>query len=101
MLLAAVIRTTMYGGTGNDGVRVSSFLVSGRLVIMGLLCTVYTLTGITWYVVYRVVLACIGSDFIDVTSVRRFGDNRFTECQPIRHIHVKKFKVWVNVHPVG
>ena len=63
MLLAAVIRTTMYGGTGTDGVRASSFFVSGRLVIMGLLCTVYTLIGITWYVVYRVVLACIGSDY--------------------------------------
>ena len=63
MLLAAVISTTMYGGTGTDGVRVPSFLVSGRLVIMGLLCTVYTLIGMTWYVVYRVVLACIGSDY--------------------------------------
>ena len=63
MLLAAVISTTMYGGTGTDGVRFSSFLVSGRLVIMGLLCTVYTLIAITWYVVYRVVFACIGSEY--------------------------------------
>ena len=63
MLLAAVISTTMYGGMGTDGVRVSSFLVSRRLVIMGLLCTVYNLIGITWYVVYRVVLACIGSEY--------------------------------------
>ena len=63
MLLAAVISTTMYGGTGTAGVRVSSFLVSGRLVIMGLLCSVYTLIGITCYVVYRVVLACIGSEY--------------------------------------
>ena len=61
--MAAVISTTTYGGTGTDGVRFSSFLVSGRLVIMGLLCTVYTLIGITWYVVYRVVFACIGSEY--------------------------------------
>jgi hypothetical protein len=46
VLLAAVISTTMYGGTVSDSVRVSSFLVSGRLVIMGLLCTVYVTVNV-------------------------------------------------------
>ena len=41
---------------------------------MGLLCIVYTVIGITWYVVCRVVLEAI---IIDVTSVPRFGDISF------------------------
>jgi len=89
VLLAAVIRTTMYGGTGTDGVRASSFFVSGRLVIMGLLCTVYTLIGIRGMLCIVSFLHVLEAIIIDVTSVAAIGDIRFTECQPIRHIHVK------------
>ena len=42
---------------------------------------------------------------IDVTSVAGIGDIRSTECQPIRHIHVKnsgaKGLIWLLLYGVG
>ena len=60
----------MYGGTGTDGVRVSSFLVSGRMVIMG-----YILLSVSRGMLCIVsFLHVLEANVIDVTSVSGVGD---------------------------